>query len=473
MGLDIAQKSMLIQRFAPVLFLDPADADFPVRPEAFIERSALWSARVPYDNKMLWGLGMGSDRSPLLPRGDLRFDPIHPVILEHGDAELWFETAGWARDVDVQAVTDNRTCNPATPDSPYQLDVDGPWFYAEVGDDTTIAGWFNSDVVRRQVGLDWNDFVVAVGPVRVICYYFLFARHLEAGVLARADGSLEQAASFEGDWACYVVVTRPVDDVPEHDTPLLAGFSRARRGASGDFGGDFTQAMMELLPWDSVPSAGDHAGVKVASGTHNLYPLDRTQGDPGGVRPQWFDFGSSTSEPGNKMAQDMMESPATNASSAVVLAKVLGGLALLGPLGAVVGAVAGVAEATEIHEALDEKPELKPGEGAAPEWPDDLEDPRDKLLEPESAQAIVPQGRADLVPALIGADAAAVSFWMEDGERALVDRTQQLFWGDEITPGHSYQGRWGVRCSDDPFNRRAGGKFPEFRLQVLRRLVML
>jgi hypothetical protein len=473
MGLDIAQKAGLIQRFAPVLFLEPGQTDFPVRPEAFIERSALWSARVPYDNKMLWGQGVGDVRSPLIPRGGIRFDPIDPIILEHADAELWFETAGWARADLVDAATDNRTCKLDTPAQPYQLNVDGPWFYAEVGDADAIASWFHSPMVQGQVGLDLAGFMDVAGPVHMICYYFLFPHHLEAGALARADGSLEPAGNYEGDWACYCVITRAVEDQPENDEPLFAGFSRRRRGASPDFATEYVQEYMELLPWQQVRAAGDHAGVVVALGTHNLYPLDSPQGEPGGINPQWFDFGSSISEPANKFAQDTIENPASRASSAVTLAKVLAGLAIGGPIGAIVGAIAGAAEAEEIHEGLHEEPELEPPSGAPPEWPDDLEDPRDKLLEPSESHGIVPQGQDALIQALTGApvNPANVSLWLDDGERTVVDRTVQLFWSDGIIPSHAFGGRWGVRCSDDPFNRRAGCKFPEFRLQVLKRLV--
>ncbi|MBD2066104.1 hypothetical protein H6F93_00905 [Leptolyngbya sp. FACHB-671] len=85
----------------------------------------------------------------------------------------------------------------------------------------------------------------------------------------------------------------------------------------------------------------------------------------------------------------------------------------------------------------------------------------------------MPQGQTGLVSLLTGAtaDAANVSFWIDGGEGTIVDRTQQLFWSDQLNFSEGYQGRWGVRCSDDPFSRRAGGKFPEFRLQLLKGLV--
>jgi hypothetical protein len=195
---------------------------------------------------------------------------------------------------------------------------------------------------------------------------------------------------------------------------------------------------------------------------------------PGGIRPQWFDMGQSAGEPGNNLVKDAVESPAGKASSAVTLAKILAGLGIAGIFGAIVGAIAAGAEAAAIHEGLDEEPKLEPGDGSPPEWPDDLEDPRDQLLDPVEAQAIAPQGQEALIPILTGneAGAAGVSYWLNDGDTAVVDRARQLFWADHLGIENGYQGRWGVRCSEDPFNRRAGGKFPEFRLQVLKRLVV-
>lgn len=477
MGLSIAQKSTLIARFAPVFFLNLEENSFPVKPEAFIERSALWSSRIPYDNKMLWGQGINTTRSPLIPRGGIQLTPLDPRLLDNNDGELWLETAGWARDEKVEISTDNRTCNVVTPDRPYQLNSDGPWFYAEVCDLSIIANWFESETLRKQMSLDWSEFLEVVGTISFICYYFLFPRHIEVGQLARSDGSLEPSGNYEGDWKCFCAVIKHGDDPTDIDLvePIFAGFSRSRRGASSDFGDEFNQEYMELLSWEQVSTANDHAGVAVALGTHNLYPLNATQGEAGGIRLQWFDMGSSVSEPANKFVQDSVESHAGNASAAVTFVKVLVGLALASIPGAIAGAIAGGAEAVAIHEGLDEKPELKPGEEKPPEWPDDLEDPRDQLEDPTQALAIVPQGQAGLIPLLTGAvaDATNVSFWLDDREKTIVDRAQQLFWFDQLTFSAGYQGRWGVRCNDDPFSRRAGGKIPEFRLQILKRLVVV
>jgi hypothetical protein len=475
MRLNLTEKAKLIKRFAPVLFLDQAKDDFPIRPEALIKRSALWSANTPYDNKMLWGQGASATRSPLVARGGIDLNSIQ-LFRRRSQAELWFETSGWSRDSQVEALTDNRTCNPITPDA-YELEVDGPWFYAEVCDLGTIEDWFESQTVREQVGLDWAGFSEVVGQVTVISYYFLFPRRLENRELARADGSSEPSANYEGDWACFCVIAKHSDastDI-EQAEPIFTGFSKSRRGASIDFGSEFLQEYMEIYPWNQVLTASDHAGVNVSLGTHNLYPLDIQQGEAGGIRPKWFDFGSSTSEPANKLAKDAVENPAASASAAVTLAKVLAGLGIAGPFGALVGAIAAGAEAVAIHEGLDEKPKLEIEDAKPPEWPDDLEDPRDKLQSLGTSLVVLPQGQENLLPALMaGAEAnASLSYWIDDSEQTVVDRTQQMFWADRLGNTVGYRGRWGVRCDDDPFNRRAGGKFPEFRLQILKQLVAI
>lgn len=43
----------------------------------------------------------------------------------------------------------------------------------------------------------------------------------------------------------------------------------------------------------------------------------------------------------------------------------------------------------------------------------------------------------------------------------IVDRQAQIWWpSDDGQSG--YRGRWGPRVVNDPFNRRAGRRFPEF-----------
>lgn len=470
MALDDNQKAELIRRFTPVLFLKMGGDDLPVRPEAFLRRSALWSAVVPYDNKMLWGQGDNVTREPLIPRGNINLDPLDPMLLEEG-VELWLETEGWARDNKVEPFTDNRTC---TPTNPFQPGIETPWFYAEVSDFSTILNWFEFQPAQQGLGLNYAEFQELASSLIWICYYFLFPRHIENGTLARADGSLEPSGNYEGDWTCYAVIARESAAPNFIETPLFAGFSRRRRGASADFGTENLQEYMAIIPWEQVPSTEEHAGVKVALGTHNLYPLNSQQGEPGGVNPQWFDFGQSVSEPANNFVGSAVESPAGHASSAVTLAKMLTGLAIAGPIGALVGAAAGAAEATSIHEEIGEEPELEPGEGAGPDY-GDLEDPRDGFQDDADTQAIVPLGQDHLVAALTGSPdgAAQISYWLDDGLETVVDRSRQGFWSDQLGGAHGFNGRWGVRCSDDPYNRRAGGQFPEFRLQILKQLVAL
>jgi hypothetical protein len=53
-------------------------------------------------------------------------------------------------------------------------------------------------------------------------------------------------------------------------------------------------------------------------------------------------------------------------------------------------------------------------------------------------------------------------FVSPDGRRSdfIVDRNSQLWWPGDFQGG--YQGRWGPRVEADPFDRRAGMKFPTF-----------
>lgn len=53
-----------------------------------------------------------------------------------------------------------------------------------------------------------------------------------------------------------------------------------------------------------------------------------------------------------------------------------------------------------------------------------------------------------------------------------VDRRIENYWPTynlEMSTG--YTGRWGVRCENDPLNRRAGSLLPDYRMEVLRNII--
>lgn len=77
-----------------------------------------------------------------------------------------------------------------------------------------------------------------------------------------------------------------------------------------------------------------------------------------------------------------------------------------------------------------------------------------KVIYPKSLSVAEPG--AELVP--WSADKAAIDQRKYD---FIVDRSAQVWWPN-LDGGPGYRGRWGPRVSVDPFDRRAGMRFPEF-----------
>ena len=132
----------------------------------------------------------------------------------------------------------------------------------------------------------------------------------------------------------------------------------------------------------------------------------------------------------------------------------------MGPIGAAIAAASAGAEASEAEkEGLYEPPKLNPdpppesddplGEAAA-----DIE--KDKVGKPQSV-ATVP---------LVDANQSETRDWRPSAEEALVDDSL-LLGGEGLLTGHAFDGRWGVRCTDDPMLRRSGIRFPLYRGQII------
>jgi hypothetical protein len=218
---------------------------------------------------------------------------------------------------------------------------------------------------------------------------------------------------------------------------------------------------MMLRPWTEVLNVNDHPVVVAAPGTHNLYPHDMPTEPDGTIKVQWTDMGKSVSEPANSFARDSTESSAAG----LFAAKVLVGLALGGPLGAIVGGIAAGAEASAAEEeGLYEAPKLDPS--PPPESDDPLsEDAADIEKDKVGTSSVVPN------PPLIDPTQSEVRTWLSDPNDALVDDSSLIspFSNADIP---AFKGRWGVRCTNDPFLLRSGIFFPDYRSQVIDALLV-
>jgi hypothetical protein len=474
-------KLKLIERFTPILYLDPAEPHYPVSPADFVTQSALWSSSPPTHPKGTWGLPAGADRRPLIePRGislnpaeDVRgaSDPDGDGVPEHylgqnddgrfpflapRGGEVWFDLSGWQDGAKVTPSSANRRTSDA--DRP---PLRQPWFSADVWDFDDFARQLGPDALARRFGLGPGELPEPFDRLVVVAYHFLFPVHRQPRRLTALAPEVDPfSGDYEGDWASFAVLTRRpaeparAEQIDEYE-PFRGGFGQRWRGIRVEHE-DQALSRVQFRPWGSLVRAGDHAAVMVAPGTHNLYPHDQPVGPAGTIHPQWIEFGQSASEPANAFARDTTEQP----WSPVMALKVLVGFALGGPFGALVGIAAAKAEASWAEENNLFNPELAPPNDEAPPGDDPLADDasdleKDKISTPQSVAA----------PPFAGPNTAEIRGWVSTAEDALGEGSLLFPWAASNLP--RYSGRWGVRCDLDGLSLRSGIQFPDWRAELI------
>jgi hypothetical protein len=287
----------------------------------------------------------------------------------------------------------------------------------------------------------------------VVAYHFLFPLHRQRRRLtAHAPESDPYSGDYEGDWATFAVVTRAPTDAgddlrPEDCVPVHAAFGQRWRPTTPDHDGHILERML-LRAWSEVLHVGDHAAVVAATGTHNLYPTDTPVNRDGTITPQWITEGQSASEPANSFVRDSTEQP----YAAVLALKILA----LGPIGIILAA----AEASDAEEeGLYKVPELDPS--PPPESDDPLAEDAADIEKGKVGSSL----SVESVP-LIDPARSEVRQWQSSPEEALVDESLLLSpYGNQDRP--TFAGRWGVRCTSDPFLLRTGIHLPGYRAQIV------
>ncbi len=486
MKLTESQKQTLLTRHLPILLGSVNDISVPIAPTQFIEMSSLWSASRPeLDNKSLWGWAEGTeenDRLPLVDRGGLDSTIFPQDIISYSQEadELWLDCGGWTGGDGVADWVDNREPNIAHLGTLFGQDSP-PVVSAEVCDENTWLG-IPSRVTERSLGISNIELSQILNNVILINYQMLFAGHEQNIKETFPDGNLYSAGNFEGDWICFSLLlsaSTAHSNLTEFQ-PRFALFERRFRNQSASFGENREVRRYASVPWNETPKLGSYPIVLVATGTHNLYPAN-TVTTSGHVKPQSasFGYGDNVTDDVNRWVDDFSNvGKAVNAAVlGVTLAKMTAGSAVAGPFGAMAGLIAGLIEATPIRKAVTtvlEVPELEidPETGMPPEG--ELKDPRDQLeatylvhtSEAINVQQIVDQLTFD----------ATIDRVLQWSGRSYepVNRESEYYWptyGGDNSEG--YVGRWGVRCELDPFNRRAGGILPDYRIEVLRNVLHL
>lgn len=279
--------------------------------------------------------------------------------------------------------------------------------------------------------------------------------------------------SYAGDMQCVCVVIPtqgsdavgqvilPGDDaaLPE---PFVVGFGRRLRSLRFEVelgNGQTTRTRQFMRSSMSFEAIGKHPVVYVAGGTHNFYD---SAGDDGvwPLNVGAAGFPLPTVSPDDAPPQD--DGDLRKWASLTSIMKWL----TLGPLAA--------ALSTALEAGSDES-EVIPGSGASTDLPGhDASDSVPLGPDDEGTVVIAPDG---VMPA-----SDNVRFWRQDvpdadrdaAELADILQADQAWWPYALDPlTNGFEGRWGVDCTDDPFDARRGVFYPNFREKMVEGLVPL
>lgn len=496
MPLSREEKIELIRAYEPILYFHPDEEFVPVKPEVYMEASALWCSQPPSHDKEDWTCDP-DDRAafpyePLIPKNGISVNPAHdfegsddpdgdgvnewylghqnpdgflPYLVSNEERELWLNMAGWQGGDAVTADSENKSCNVervrerwSTED---RLVSAGDWYYAEVEDLDTLSDILA--IIREEDGPDLGQLLRDIlGEVWFIWYYFLYPVHQADMRGCEETIGAGEHGNYEGDWNAVGVIVRRPATLPweggEFPHPEYIGFGRRARGQIEDFVG-FLRQQMNVHNWvgGEVRRVGRHPKVYVAQGSHNNYS------NTGPKRPPEIALGEATcgatdavDEAVSERLDDLEDTLDTIRDILVTVAKVGAGCAIGGPLGCAIGGIAAAIEAASSGSDDD-----------STSTDDDIAEVVEDDHPPDEGNYGLVLSPQDLVGSLPDAsDASEVRPWKGDPDTHLVDRELQIWWpGRGRDPG--YNGRWGVMCQDDRFDRRSGIKFPNFKRAFL------
>jgi hypothetical protein len=472
----------LARRFEPILLFHRSENYFPCDAKRYIERSALWKAERPFDQKDSWGgKGHAFNRKPLIRKnqiaasdapGEIKSGNVFlgaregsdfPFLKDNGE-QHFFEVAGWKDSPDVTATSENRY---AERDKLVDLQPGNFWYHAELYDTVRLRKLLVPDLGALFTELEGKN------PA-LLCYYFFFPAHDES-LPAPCDQkeSGKEYASFAGEWACMAI--------------LLARESPAGKffpnyiGLTGRFNAGTRQGLdaerrfgMTVIPWrkrkdiheEVLPAVvGEHPVIYVSLGVHSLH----LQPGPQIVTPYLPDSapascGEFDSPIELKEYLDAQPESEEDGSPAAAWAKIVGGLFFGGVPGLIGGAIATALEGLPLGPGYNGRATgSAPPDNPAVDTGPDPNDPTQ--LEPI---LVLPQAlnlkTIEPFPHVEGP-----FHWQSnqdvtvDGRHYdfIVDRSKQVWWpSDDLKSG--YRGRWGPLVVNDPLHRRSGMRFPEF-----------
>jgi hypothetical protein len=423
------------------------------------------------------------------------------ILMDNAGAERFLDPAGWTAGIDPAGYIGNAV-NAAT----YARYADIDFLAVAYGGGnsalTASRFWYHAEVFSaarlntliRDRGKINQDRLAELPDPALVFYYLFFPGHDQP--LEGCDSMAGRHwASCAGTWACVAVLLKG-DGNQNNYQPSMIGLTAGNAGTLS-FLGTEPRVGMKIFDWGSLVTKvmrprlnaadGEHPRIFVARGTHGLY-LDQNTRPLPSFSPA--DFSSASCGEFETVAAANAASAAKRAEreedERIILGKyitaaVAGAVSgsFLGPIGAVGGAIAGgvtngtwanLIEGTSVAEIANLQPPDPlpsaqvdhppgPGEigtvihprGAVPpdaptsgrqEWP--------RL----NLQNLDDETKLDTV-----IDGRASSLWVAN---ATAPDSRPVWLPSEDPNAPSFRGRWGNRVENDPFNRRAGMRFPEF-----------
>lgn len=481
------------RQYEPILYLHPSESFVPVNAKRYVEAAALWAAKAPFDDKNSWGttplVKSGQLSAIQTEPGDFLGKPDH--ILADTTNERFLEVGGWknsdeASEPGVSASSTNPYVDRQEILRRYGTDLADSkfWYHVELFDTArlkTLAGASTS-------GLDLATTLSGnfANPI-LLCYYFFYPAHEQSvGDDGCPNIEAKEFASHAGDWHCYaVLLDGEGPPSPDTYTPLFFGITGSRPvpDTTGAFRPHAFDAegriALKVEPWRkgsaATPVQPDvvegHPQFYVARGSHSMYT---TPGDHevSPYQDSKVPAGCGRYDSPSAVPPATPDTPGTPAHTdsftengwVILLVKMRAGF-VLGPIGALVGLVAGIIE------GIPKATTPFGVDGAPPTTPPGVDPPNPDAAPTSSGQGITLRPKELAIPGISEnlfdwESAQAVSSPAGRNYDFVVDRAAQVWWpSDDGTTG--FRGRWGQRVTSDPVPHRAGVKFPEFWKMML------
>ncbi len=469
----------LIRQYEPALYFSGApgapgsERFFPSDAKRYLEHAALYLAKTPFATRADWGAPVGfagqlgavnGEAAIFIGQFNEAATPQYPFLETIAGQEHFLDVSGWTSN-DTRVDLDHLASLYATDQG---LKGSQFWYHAEFFDAARLQNLF-TELVRSGSALNFDNLFgstpgnppVLTDPA-LICYYLFYPAHEESlSGCEYAPGQIVDTArdfaSFAGEWSCIaLLLDRPNAASPY--APKWAGLTNRNVGKTS-VNGEEVRATMRPLPWAAMDLYQvTHPRLFVGRGSHGLYlpgetPPPLTFADPSAA----FCGGATSLTTGPVGAPSP---PLYGITTGLLMTKVIAGSAagtgLLGALGGMVGAAAGLVWG--IAEIAD-TPRLDGVD--SPETP-----ALQSTIDTTSSNGIViyPKG---LPP--VGVGPGNGREWQSADNVSIagreyfftVDRATQVLWGDD-PEGQGYTGRWGAHVAQDPQTRRSGMAFPKF-----------